>query len=198
MPLHTSHRHRGWFREQELAGVCVSTDVAPNQRMCYAVIESGAVALHFADGPNGTNWVMQVTSIEAQCVHIAFDPTDKNGRLYILTEETANAIKMYYTEDEGVTVSVAVTVTSTGDDVSVAINPVGKRIVVWHHNNDLYRAIYDPQGNVITAASIIVTGGVNQGKTAVTWRLGTWYAYYRDGGSSLIQISSVDDGETWS
>lgn len=198
IPLHTSHRFRAWFREQELAGVCVSADVAPNQRMCYAVIESGNVALHFADGPNGTNWAMTVTSIEAQCVHIAFDPTDKNGRLYILTEETANAIKMYYTEDEGVTVSVAVTVTSTGDDVSVAINPVGKRIVVWHHNNDLYRAIYDPQGNVITAASIIVTGGVNQGKTAVTWRLGTWYAYYRDGGSSLVQISSVDDGETWS
>lgn len=198
IPLHTSHRFRAWFREQELAGVCVSADVAPNQRLCYAVIESGNVALHFADGPNGTNWQMTTTTIEAQCVHIAFDPTDKNGRLYILTEETAGDIKSYYTEDEGVTVSVAVTVASTGDDVSVAINPVGKRIVVWHHNNDLYRAIYDPQGNVITAASIIVTGGVNQGKTAVTWRLGTWYAYYRDGGSSLVQISSVDDGETWS
>ena len=199
LPLHTSHRFRAWFREQELAGVCVSADVAPNQRMCYAVIESGAVALHFADGPNGTNWVMTTTSItDASCVHIAFDPTSANGRLYILTEETSNDIKMYYTEDEGVTVSVAVTVTSTGDDVSVAINPMGKRCVVWHHNNDLYRAIYDPQGNVITAASIIVSGGVNNGKTAVSWRLSTWYAYYRDGGSSLVQISSIDDGETWS
>ena len=96
------------------------------------------------------------------------------------------------------TVSVAVTVTSTGDDVSVAINPMGKRCVVWHHNNDLYRAIYDPQGNVITAGGIIISGGVNNGKTAVSWRLGTWYAYYRDGGSSLVQISSIDDGETWS
>ena len=198
LPLHTSHRFRAWFREQELAGVCVSADVAPNQRMCYAVIESGFVALHFADGPNGTNWVMTTTSIQAQCVHIAFDPTSATGRLYILTEETANAIKMYYTEDEGVTVSVAVTVTSTGDDVSVAINPMGKRCVVWHHNNDLYRAIYDPQGNVITAGGIIISGGVNNGKTAVSWRLGTWYAYYRDGGSSLVQISSIDDGETWS
>jgi hypothetical protein len=197
LPLHTSHRHRGWFREQELAGVCVSADVGPNQRMCYAVIESGFVALHHADGPNGTNWVMTVTSIEANCVHIAYDPTSATGRMYILTEETSNAIKMYYTDDEGVSVSVAVTVTSTGDDVSVAIAPTGKRIVVWHHNNDLYRAVYDPQGNVITAASIIVTGGVNNGKTAVTWRLGVWYAYYRDGGSSLVQISSVDDGETW-
>ena len=197
LPLHTSHRHRGWFREQELAGVCVSADVGPNQRMCYAVIESGFVALHHADGPNGTNWVMTTTSIEADCVHIAYDPTSAIGRMYILTEETANAIKMYYTDDEGVSVSVAVTVTSTGDDVSVAIAPTGKRIVVWHHNNDLYRAVYDPQGNVITAASIIVSGGVNNGKTAVTWRLGVWYAYYRDGGSSLIQISSVDDGETW-
>jgi hypothetical protein len=199
LPLHTSHRFRSWFREQELAGVCVSADVAPNQRMCYAVIESGAVALHFADGPNATNWVMQTTSItDASCVHIAYDPTSAVGRLYIVVDASGNDVKSYYTDDEGVTVSVAVTVTGSGDDASVAINPMGKRIVVYHHNNDLYRVIYDPQGNVITAASVIVSGGVHQGKTAIAWRLGTWYAYYRDGGSSLIQISSISDGETWS
>jgi len=198
LPLHTSHRFRSWFREQELAGVCVSAAVAPNQRFCYAVIESGAVALYFADGPNATNFVMQVTSItDASCVHIAYDPTTAKSRLYIVVEASGNAIKEYYTEDEGVTVSVAVTVTSNGNDASVAINPMGKRIVLYHHSNDLYRVIYDPQGNVITAASIIVTGGVQNGKTAIAWRLGTWYAYYRDGGSSLIQISSISDGETW-
>ena len=199
LPLHTSHRFRAWFREQELAGVCVSLDVAPNQRMCYAVIESGAVALHFADGPNGTNWVMTTTSItDASCVHIAFDPTSAVGRLYIVVDASGNDVKMYYTDDEGVTVSVAVTVTGSGDDASVAINPMGKRIVLYHHSNALYRVIYDPQGNVITAASTIVASGVHQGKTAIAWRLGTWYAYYRDGGSSLMQISSIDDGETWS
>jgi hypothetical protein len=199
LPLHTSHRFRSWFREQELAGVCVSAAVAPNQRFCYAVIESGAVALHFADGPNATNFVMVTTSItDASCVHIAYDPTTAKSRLYIVVEASGNDVKEYYTEDEGVTVSMAVTVTSNGNDASVAINPMGKRIVIYHHSNDLYRVIYDPQGNVITAASIIVTGGVQNGKTAIAWRLGTWYAYYRDGGSSLIQISSIDDGETWS
>jgi len=199
LPLHTSHRFRSWFREQELAGVCVSAAVAPNQRFCYAVIESGAVALHFADGPNATNFVMQLTSItDASCVHIAYDPTSAVGRLYIIVDASGNDIKSYYTDDEGVTVSVAVTVTGSGDDASVAINPMGKRIVIYHHSNSLYRVIYDPQGNVITAASVIVAGGVNQGKTAVAWRLGVWYAYYRSGGSSLIQISSIDDGETWS
>jgi hypothetical protein len=199
LPLHTSHRFRVWFREQEFAGVCVSAAVAPNQRMCYAVIEDGAVALHFADGPNATNWVMQLTGItDASCVHIAYDPTSAVGRLYIIVDASGNDIKSYYTDDEGVNVSVAVTVTGSGDDASVAINPMGKRIVVYHHSNSLYRVIYDPQGNVITAASVIVAGGVNQGKTAVAWRLGVWYAYYRSGGSSLIQISSIDDGETWS
>jgi hypothetical protein len=198
LPLHTSHRFRSWFREQELAGVCVSAAVAPNQRFCYAVIESGAVALHFADGPNATNFVMQVTSItDASCVHIAYDPTTAKSRLYIVVDASGNDVKSYYTDDEGVTVSVAVTVTGSGDDASVAINPMGKRIVIYHHNNDLYRVIYDPQGNVVTAASIIVTGGVKQGKTAIAWRLGVWFAYYRDGGNSLIQISSINDGETW-
>ena len=199
LPLHTSHRFRSWFREQELAGVCVSAAVAPNQRFCYAVIESGAVALHFADGPNATNFVMQVTSItDASCVHIAYDPTTAKSRLYIVVDASGNDVKSYYTDDEGVTVSVAVTVTGSGDDASVAINPMGKRIVLYHHSNDLYRVIYDPQGNVITAASVIVSGGVHQGKTAIAWRLGVWFAYYRDGGNSLIQISSINDGETWS
>jgi hypothetical protein len=199
LPLHTSHRFRVWFREQQLAGTCVSAAVAPNQRMCYAVVESGSIALHFADGPNATNWVMQTTSItDCSCVHIAYDPTSAIGRLYIIVEGSANDIKSYYTDDEGVNVSVAVTVTGAGDDASVAINPMGKRIVLYHHSGDLYRVIYDPQGNVITAGSVIISGGVNQGKTAIAWRLGTWYAYYRDGGNSLIQISSIDDGETWS
>jgi hypothetical protein len=142
---------------------------------------------------------MVTTSItDASCVHIAYDPTTAKSRLYIVVDASGNDVKSYYTDDEGVTVSVAVTVTGSGDDASVAINPMGKRIVVYHHNNDLYRVIYDPQGNVITAASIIVTGGVKQGKTAIAWRLGTWFAYYRDGGNSLIQISSINDGETWS
>jgi hypothetical protein len=198
LPLHTSHRFRSWFREQELAGVCVSADVAPNQRFCYAVIEDGAVALHFADGPNATNFVMQTTPItDASCVHIAYDPTSAVGRLYIVVDASGNDVKSYYTEDEGVTVSVAVTVTGSGDDASVAINPMGKRIVVYHHSNSLYRVIYDPQGNVVTAASIIVSGGVAQGKTAIAWRLGVWFAYYRDGGNSLMQISSINDGESW-
>jgi hypothetical protein len=142
---------------------------------------------------------MQTTPItDASCVHIAYDPTSAVGRLYIVVDASGNDVKSYYTDDEGVTVSVAVTVTGSGDDASVAINPMGKRIVVYHHNNDLYRVIYDPQGNVITAASIIVSGGVAQGKTAIAWRLGVWFAYYRDGGNSLMQISSIDDGETWS
>jgi hypothetical protein len=141
---------------------------------------------------------MQTTPItDASCVHIAYDPTSAVGRLYIVVDASGNDVKSYYTDDEGVTVSVAVTVTGSGDDASVAINPMGKRIVLYHHNNDLYRVIYDPQGNVVTAASIIVSGGVAQGKTAIAWRLGVWFAYYRDGGNSLMQISSINDGESW-
>jgi hypothetical protein len=109
-----------------------------------------------------------------------------------------NDVKSYYTDDEGVNVSVAVTVTSNGQDASVAINPMGKRIVLWVHSNALYRVVYDPQGNVITSSSTIVGSGVSNGKTAIAWRLGVWYAYYRASGSTLVQISSIDDGETWS
>ena len=199
-PLHTSHRFRSWFRSLTAAGGCLSVDVAPNQRLCYANVESHTVVLHFADGPNGSNYVEVTTSItEVDCVAIAYDPTSAVGRLYILVEkQSGGGIDSYYTDDEGSTVSVATVVSATGTHVSVGINPMGKRIVCFRNTgNDLHRVIYDPQGNVITASSAVVASGVQNDQTAISWRLGNWYLYYHDTAAGITQLVSVDDGETF-
>ena len=199
-PLHTSHRFRSWFRSLTAAGGCLSVDVAPNQRLCYANVESHTVVLHFADGPNGSNFVEVTTSItEVDCVAIAYDPTSASGRLYILVEkQSGGGIDSYYTDDEGATVSVATVVSAAGTHVSVGINPMGKRCVVFRHTgNDLHRVIYDPQGNVITASSAVVASGVANDQTAISWRLGNWYLYYHDTSAGITQLVSVDDGETF-
>ena len=199
-PLHTSHRFRSWFRSLTAAGGCLSVDVAPNQRLCYANVESHTVVLHFADGPNGTNIVEVTTGITGvDCVAIAYDPTSASGRLYILVEkQSGGGIDSYYTDDEGATVSMATVVSAAGTHVSVAINPMGKRIVCFRHTgNDLHRVIYDPQGNVITASSAVVASGVQNDQTAISWRLGNWYLYYHATSTGITQLVSVDDGETF-
>jgi hypothetical protein len=199
-PLHTSHRFRSWFRSLTAAGGCLSVDVAPNQRLCYANVESHTVVLHFADGPNASNYVEVTTSItEVDCVAIAYDPTNASGRLYILVEkQSGGGIDSYYTDDEGATVSMATVVSATGTHVSVAINPMGKRIVAFRGTgNDLHRVIYDPQGNIITASSAVVASGVQNDQTAISWRLGNWYLYYHDTAAGITQLVSVDDGETF-
>ena len=199
-PLHTSHRFRSWFRSLTAAGGCLSVDVAPNQRLCYANVESHTVVLHFADGHNGTNIVEVTTSItEVDCVAIAYDPTSAVGRLYILVEkQSGGGIDSYYTDDEGATVSMATVVSAAGTHVSVAINPMGKRCVCFRHTgNDLHRVIYDPQGNIITASSAVVASGVQNDQTAISWRLGNWYLYYHSTSAGITQLVSVDDGETF-
>ena len=199
-PLHTSHRFRCWFRTLTAAGGCLSVDVAPNQRLCYANVETHTVVLHFADGPNATNFVSVTTSITSvDCVAIAYDPTSQSGRLYILVEkQSGGGIDSYYTDDEGATVSMATVVSAAGTHVSVAINPMGKRCVVFRHTgNDLHRVIYDPQGNIITASSAVVASGVQNDQTAISWRLGNWYLYYHSTSAGITQLISVDDGETF-
>jgi len=199
-PLHTSHRFRSWFRALTAAGGCLSVDVAPNQRLCYANVESHTVVLHFADGPNASNFVEVTTPItEVDCVAIAYDPTSASGRLYILVEkQSGGGIDSYYTDDEGATVSMATVVSAEGTHVSVGINPMGKRIVCFRHTgSDLHRVIYDPQGNVITASSAVVASGVQNDQTAISWRLGNWYLYYHDTAAGITQLVSVDDGETF-
>jgi hypothetical protein len=199
-PLHTSHRFRSWFRSLTAAGGCLAVDVAPNQRLCYANVESHTVVLHFADGPNGSNYVEVTTGITGvDCVAIAYDPTSASGRLYILVEnQSGGGIDSYYTDDEGSTVSVATVVSAAGTHVSVGINPMGKRCVVFRHTgNDIHRVIYDPQGNVITASSAVVASGVANDQTAISWRLGNWYLYFHDTAAGITQLVSVDDGETF-
>lgn len=197
-PWYFPKRYRAWFHGIPPQGGCVSLDVAPNNRMCYGTIDASVVKLAFADGPNGTNYNDVTTTISgASCLHIAYDPTSPKHRLWIAVEKTGGAIEMWWTDDEGITTTMATTITAAGKNASMAINPTGKRVVAYTNGSNLHRVVYDAQGNTIAAASIIVTGGVADDKTATSWRLGRWYIVYRNTSNALIQISSVDDAQAF-
>lgn len=196
-PLRTSKRSRAWFRD--VAAGCVSIDTAANQRVCYGMDVSGTLRLYFAAGPDANLWEEQITTVTGvDCVAIAYDKASDKGRLWLLLETTSGAIQQRYTDDEGATTSVATTIAAAGKNVSVATNPLGKRVIVYTDSSNLYRQIRDAQDNIITAASAIVTGGVADAKTAVTWRLDRWYILYRNSSGAIIEIKSLDDGESFS
>ena len=199
LPSRTAKRDRAVFREPSSARY-IATAVAPSQRATYGVISDSDVAvIYHASGPAANNWVSTDTPLTGcNAIAIAYDPTSSRGRLHLAVGKATGGIDGHYTDDEGVTTSVAVTVAATGKNPAVAISPIGKRIVLYTNASALYRVVYDPQGNVITAASAIVASGVSDAPTAIGWRYGMWYAFYRDTSNALIQITSVDDGEVWS
>ena len=197
-PIRTSKRSRAWFRAVEPVG-CLSIDTAPNQRVCYAMDYAGTLRMYFAAGPNANLWEEVITSATGvSCVAIAYDKASAVGRLWILIDKTGGGVEQRYTDDEGTTVSVATTINASGKNVSVATNPLGKRLIVFTDGSNLKRQIRDAQDNVITAVSTIVTGGVADQKTAVTWRLDKWYILYANTAGAVVEISSIDDGETFS
>ena len=197
-PLHTSKRHRGWFKVVSDTGSCGTIDTAPNQMLCYGNIQSGRVRLHFADGPQGTNWREVITSITgASCVNVRYD-TVQAGLLWVLVEKTGGGLDLYYTSDEGGTCTLATTVSATGTNGAIGISPTGKRIVAWYASSGINRIVYDPQGNVVTSASTIVSSGAAADCISLTWRLDVWYLVYRATATGITLITSTDDGETWS
>lgn len=193
-------RKRRHFRAKGLAEAgCVSIDTAPNQRVAYALDVAGTLRLYFAAGPDANLWEEVVTTVgDVDCVAIAYDKASAIGRLWIVIDKTGGGIAERYTDDEGMTVSVATTINSAGKNASVATNPLGKRLIVFTDGSDLKRQVRDAQDNVITAVSTIVTGGVADAKTAVTWRLGKWYILYGNTSGAVVEISSIDDGESFS
>lgn len=198
-PLHTSKRHRAWFKVVSDTGSCASIDTAPNQMLCYGNIRSGGVRLHFADGAQGTNWREVTTTITgASCVNVRYDVTEA-GKLWILVEKTGGGLDLYSTTDEGATVTLATTVSASGSNACIGTSPVGKRIIAWRDTTGaIQRVVYDPQGNVVTSASAIVASGVASDCTSITWRLDVWYLVYKATSTGITVISSTDDGETWS
>ena len=200
LPLHTSKRSKGVFRVLSPLGTCPSIDTAPNQRLCYADIDSTYVRVHFAGGHQGTNFNTITTTINnASCVKICYTLTSGDGRLWILVENLpTGSFNLYWTKNEGRTVTLALTVSATGTNGCLGISPQGKMIVAWvDTSSNIKRVVYDPQMNVVRATSVIVASGVASDCTSITWRLGVWYLMYRTTATGITIIKSQDDGKTW-
>jgi hypothetical protein len=118
--------------------------------------------------------------------------------LIIIVDDTDGSVKRYLTSDEGNTVSVATTI-GTGTHGTVCVSPNGMEYIFFRtSSSNIDRVKRDPMGNVITAASTVVTGNVSDDEIACYWRLGVIYIIYTHTSTGITIVSSADDAETFS
>jgi hypothetical protein len=199
-PMYSAKRQRAVFRTETLAGNCTAADVSPAQQATYGVVTSGGgVKLYHARAHNGTNWDEVTTPItNAECLSLAYQKNSGSMALIIIVDDTGGTIKRYTTEDEGNTVSVATTI-GTGTHGTVCVSPNGMEYIFFRtSSSNIQRVKRDPMGNVITAASNVVTGNVSDDEIACYWRLGVIYIIYTHTSTGITIVSSADDAETFS
>ena len=199
-PMYSAKRQRAVFREETLAGNCTAADVSPAQQATYGVITaSGGVKLYHSRAHNGTNWYEVTTPItNAECLSLAYQKHSGSMSLIIIVDTISGEVKRYTTDDEGNTVSVATTI-GTGAHGTVCVSPNGMEYIFFRtSSSNIQRVKRDPMGNVITAASNVVTGNVSDDEIACYWRLGVVYLIYTHTANGITIVSSSDDAETFS
>ena len=199
-PMYSAKRQRAVFIEEQLAGNCTAADVSPAQQATYGVVTSGGgVKLYHARAHNGTNWSEVTTPITgAVCLSLAYQRHSGAMTLIIIVDDTDGTVKRYTTDDEGGTVSVATTI-GTGTHGTVCVSPNGMEYIFFRtSSSNIQRVKRDPMGNVITAASNVVTGNVSDDELACYWRLGVIYIIYTHTSTGITIVSSSDDAETFS
>ena len=199
-PMYSAKRQRAVFMEEQLAGNCTAADVSPAQQATYGVVtDTGGVKLYHARAHNGTNWSEVTTPITgAVCLSLAYQRHSGAMTLIIIVDDTDGTVKRYTTDDEGGTVSVATTI-GTGTHGTVCVSPNGMEYIFFRtSSSNIQRVKRDPMGNVITAASNVVTGNVSDDELACYWRLGVIYIIYTHTSTGITIVSSSDDAETFS
>ena len=199
-PMYSAKRQRAVFIEEQLAGNCTAADVSPAQQATYGVVTyTGGVKLYHARAHNGTNWSEVTTPITgAVCLSLAYQRHSGAMTLIIIVDDTDGTVKRYTTDDEGGTVSVATTI-GTGTHGTVCVSPNGMEYIFFRtSSSNIQRVKRDPMGNVITAASNVVTGNVSDDELACYWRLGVIYIIYTHTSTGITIVSSSDDAETFS
>ena len=198
-PMYSAKRQRAVFVEEQLAGNCTAADVSPAQQATYGVVTAGGgVKLYHSRAHNGTNWSEVTTPITgAVCLSLAYQRNSGAMSLIIIVDDTDGSVKRYLTSDEGNTVSVATTI-GTGTHGTVCVSPNGMEYIFFRtSSSNIQRVKRDPMGNVITAASNVVTGNVADDELACYWRLGVVYIIYTHTSTGITIVSSSDDAETF-
>jgi hypothetical protein len=170
--------------------------VSATQRVCRGVKSAaGALSLEWRRKPaswDATLTPLTLTGGGALC----FDTSGVEARLWLAYED-AGGIKTRYTEDEGSTFSVAVTIVSTGTYPAIAISPTSVRHYYWVDGSAIKTKILDSQGTTLTATTTVVASGVASSAIDAVYVGEEILLTYKSTGGAVISVVSVDGGITF-
>lgn len=179
------------------SGTLMGMAVSATQRVCRGIKDgSNLLSLEWWRLPN--SWDATVTPLTltgSAC--LAFDTSGVEARLWMAYED-ASGIKTRYTENEGSSWSVAVTIVSAGTYPALAISPTSVRHYFWIDGATIKTAILDSQGAVVTAASTVVASGVAAGPIVAVCAGEEYLLTYKNSGGAIVSVRSTDNGITFS
>mgnify|MGYP003342815162 CR=1 FL=1 len=197
-PIYAAKRYRTTFYPQIIQGDCISADKSPVLIHSFALKEGTKYNLYLTEksDPN-TYYKVEVPISSVSCAKMVYSPIFPSNRILFCVKDTSNNIKRYYSDDYGETVSMAITL-GTGSSPAVCADYRGFEYYFWRTSGgDLYRAVYDAQGNNVVAASAVVTGTCQDKGIGCYERLGKIILVYSDSSTGLKQIVSTNVGETF-
>lgn len=198
-PMYAAKRYRTSFFPSIVIGGCLSADESPIHTHAFSEVASNILKLYLTEQPNPTSYYnLTVPIANVSCAKMKYSQKLNEHRIIFIVAHTDGSIKKYYSDDDGESVSVAITL-GTGSSPAVAVDDSGLEYYFWRTSTgNLMRAVYDVQGNVFHAASAIVSSTCEDKGIGAYVRLDKVIVVYSDTATGLKQLSSSNDGETFS
>jgi hypothetical protein len=198
-PMYAAKRYRTSFFPSIVIGGCLSADESPIHTHAFSEVASNVLKLYLTEQPTPTSYYSTIVPISlVSCAKMKYSQKLNEHRILFCVAHTDGSIKKYYSNDDGESVSVAITL-GTGSSPAVATDDSGLEYYFWRTTTgNLMRAVYDIQGNVFHAASAIVSSTCEDKGIGAYVRLNKVIVVYSDTSLGLRQLSSTNDGETFS
>ena len=196
--IYAAKRYRTTFYPQVVSGDCISADKSPIHTHSFSQVESGALKLYLSPLSTPSGYYQVAVPISGiSCAKMKYSNRFETHRILFCVKDTSGNIKKYYSDDDGETVSVAITL-GTGSSPAVCCDNSGLEFYFWRTSaGDLYRAVYDTVGNVYITAGAIVSSTCQDKGIGCYVTFDKVIVVYSDSVAGIKQLSSNDDGETF-
>lgn len=176
----------------------LSMDTSPTGRLVQATTASGKIVLRHPLAYGVTTWNFLVTTITGTRPTARYSKRGTTGAL-LLAYEASGGISFVTTIDEGVTFSVATTITSTGKLPTLAETPTGSRAFAWWVTGGAIKfKTLDAFGGVEVAELTAVASSVAEDAIGLVCRSdGSFVLAYHNTGGAIVTVVSTNGGTTW-
>ncbi len=174
-------------------GSCLSLAQSFTGRLARAWAPTSGTILLEMRSQAGGGWSRVDTGVSGSCPALAWDVPSVDGALLMVYQ--SSGIKLVSSLDEGVTWSMATTISSSGSHGVLCVSQSGVRHFFWYDGGAIKRRSYSAQMvQVIAAGSVVASGAADDCPGAVCLMNGDILLTYRTTGGALVSLTSTDGG----